>query len=75
MMAADWIVANRFYAPREESVAGAGPAHEFAEAAKEAAAAAGVNTGSSTAWSRPLSGREAAEPPPLPNAVEQETGA
>ena len=75
MMAADWIVANRFYAPREESVAGAGPAHEFAEAAKEAAAAAGANTGNSTAWSRPLSGREAAEPPPLPNAVEQETGA
>ncbi|MFM8892900.1 MAG: hypothetical protein ACKOTB_15030, partial [Planctomycetia bacterium] len=31
-MAGDWIVANRFYAPREEDVVGAGPAAEFAAA-------------------------------------------
>jgi len=35
VMAADWIVANRFYTPREEMAAGAGPAAEFAAAAGE----------------------------------------
>ena len=70
-MAADWIVANRFYAPREEIGVGASPAAEFAAAAGEAAAlgAAGAMP------ARPTSGRAAGEPPPLPDAVEQEAGA
>ncbi|MFM8892588.1 MAG: hypothetical protein ACKOTB_13375, partial [Planctomycetia bacterium] len=36
-MAGDWIVANRFYAPREEDVVGAGPAAEVAAAASRPA--------------------------------------
>jgi len=74
VMAADWIVANRFYAPREEHGGDASPATEFAEAAKEAAAA-GPKAGTGATLPRPLRGREAAEPPPLPGSVEQEAGA
>ena len=67
VMAADWIVANRFYAPRDEIAAGSSPAAEFAEAAGEAAAAeakVGAKVGTGTP-----------RPPPLPDAVEQEAGA
>jgi hypothetical protein len=50
------------------------PAVEFAAAAKEATAArAKAETGAT--WPRPRSGGDATEPPPLPNAVEQEAGA
>ncbi|MFM8704249.1 MAG: vWA domain-containing protein, partial [Planctomycetia bacterium] len=79
VMAADWIVANRFYTPREESVVGAGPAAEFAEAAAEAAAPA--DAAADAAGSRrppPVPDRAttaARKPPPLPDAVEQEAGA
>jgi len=74
VMAGDWIVANRFYAPREESGGDVSPAVEFAEAAKEAAAA-GSKAGAAATWPRPQPGRAATEPPPLPDAVEQEAGA
>ncbi|MFM9198166.1 MAG: hypothetical protein ACKOWG_20975, partial [Planctomycetia bacterium] len=79
VMAADWIVANRFYTPRVESVVGAGPAAEFAEAAAEAAAPA--DAAADAAGSRrppPVPDRAttaARKPPPLPDAVEQEAGA
>jgi len=74
VMAADWIVANRFYAPREETTAGAGPAAEFAAAAGEAAAD-DVKAGATA--TRPASrvSRSAGGPPPLPDEVEQEAGA
>jgi hypothetical protein len=68
VMAADWIVANRFYAPREETAAGASPAAEFAAAAGEAALA-------EAATARPAAGRTSGGPPPLPDVVEQEVGA
>jgi hypothetical protein len=67
-MAADWIVANRFYAPREESAVGASPAAEFAAAAGQAAA-------SGDTPARPRAPRASGEPPPLPDVVEQEAGA
>jgi len=70
VMAADWIVANRFYAPRESTAIGAGPAAEFAEAAEEAAAEAKTGAGLPRTPSR-----AAGMPPPLPIAVEQEAGA
>lgn len=71
VMAADWIVANRFYAPRESTAIGAGPAAEFAEAAEEAASAEAKNHASPPR----IPGRAAGMPPPLPVAVEQEAGA
>jgi len=74
VMAGDWIVANRFYAPREAGGSDASPAAEFAEAAKEAAAAV-PKAGAGATWPRPLPVRAATEPPPLPDAVEQEAGA
>jgi hypothetical protein len=71
VMAADWIVANRFYAPRESTAIGAGPAAEFAEAAEEAA-----STEAKTGAALPRTpGGSAGMPPPLPVAVEQEAGA
>ena len=72
VMAADWIVANRFYAPREESTGDVSPAVEFAAAAKEATAAR-AKVGAGATWPQPRSG-DATEPPPLPNAMEQEAG-
>ena len=72
VMAADWIVANRFYAPREESTGDVSPAVEFAAAAKEATAAR-AKAGAGATWPQPRSG-DATEPPPLPNAMEQEAG-
>ena len=67
VMAADWIVANRFYAPREETEAGASMAAEFAEAA---AAAPAIQR------PPPVPGRPVdTAPPPLPDVVEQEVGA
>jgi hypothetical protein len=74
VMAADWIVANRFYAPREEVVAGASAAAEFAAAAGEAAADA-VKSGAGRTRAAARAGRPAGEPPPLPDEVEQEAGA
>ena len=74
VMAADWIVANRFYAPREESSGDVSPAVEFAAAAKEATAAR-AKAGTGATWPRPRSGGDATEPPPLPHAMEQEAGA
>jgi hypothetical protein len=73
VMAADWVVANRFYTPREEIAAGAGPAAEFAAAAEDAAVDHAKAAAAATR--APLSGRAATEPPPLPEAVEQEAGA
>jgi hypothetical protein len=73
VMAADWIVANRFYAPREESTGDVSPAVEFAAAAKEATAAR-AKAGAGATWPQPRSGGDATEPPPLPNAMEQEAG-
>jgi hypothetical protein len=74
VMAADWIVANRFYAPREETVAGGGPAAEFAEAAQEAASA-GASAAAPVRRPPPVPGRASAEPPPLPDAVAEEAEA
>jgi hypothetical protein len=74
VMAADWIVANRFYTPRDEIVAGVGPAAEFAAAAGEAAADDAKAAAAATR-AGPRAGRSAGEPPPLPDAVEQEAGA
>ena len=74
IMAADWIVANRFYAPREEIAAGAGPAAEFAAAAEEATAA-DVKAGAAATRPAARSSRSAVEPPPLPDEVKQEAGA
>jgi len=68
VMAADWIVANRFYAAREEPADGAGLAAEFAEAADAASRQAPRRR----AAEQP---RNAAEPPPLPESIEQEAGA
>jgi len=73
VMAADWVVANRFYTPREEIAAGAGPAAEFAAAAEDAAVDHAKAAAAATR--APPSGRAATEPPPLPEAVEQEAGA
>jgi hypothetical protein len=73
VMAADWIVANRFYAPREEVAAGTSAAAEFAAAAGEAAADAAKSGAVGTRAGAPA-GRPAGEPPPLPDAVEQEAG-
>jgi hypothetical protein len=73
VMAADWVVANRFYAPRDEIAVGAGPAAEFAAAAGEAAADDAREAAAVTRPS-PMPGRAAGEPPPLPSAVEQEAG-
>jgi hypothetical protein len=73
VMAADWIVANRFYAPREEVAAGASAAAEFAAAAGEAAADA-AKPGAVGTRAGARAGRPAGEPPPLPDAVEQEAG-
>ena len=70
VMAADWIVANRFYAPRDEIADGAGPAAEFAAAAGEAAPNAAAVTRPA-----PMATRVAGEPPPLPGSVTQEAGA
>jgi hypothetical protein len=64
MMAGDWIIANRFYAPREPLESGPGPAAAFAEAE-----AAGP-----VARPRPPM-REFAEPPPLPAEVAEEVDA
>jgi hypothetical protein len=74
VMAADWIVANRFYAPREEIAAGASTAAEFAAAAEEATAA-DVKAGAAGTRPAARASRSAAEPPPLPEGVEQEAGA
>ena len=74
VMAADWIVANRFYAPREEVATGASAAAEFAAAAGEAAADA-VKSGAVGTRAAARAGRPAGEPPPLPDEVEQEAGA
>jgi hypothetical protein len=74
VMAADWIAANRFYAPRDEITAGSSPAAEFAEAAGEAAAGDAKAAAAATR-AGPRAGRSAGEPPPLPDAVEQEAGA
>jgi hypothetical protein len=74
VMAADWIVANRFYAPREEIAAGASTAAEFAAAAEEATAA-DVKAGAAVTRSAARASRSAGEPPPLPEGVEQEAGA
>jgi len=73
VMASDWIVANRFYTPREEMVAGAGPAAEFAAAAGEAAAD-DVKAGAAATRPASRASRFAVEPPPLPDEVEQEAG-
>ena len=70
VMAADWIVANRFYAPRDGLADGASPAEEFAAAAVEAGGAGPAVPRPST-----MPGRAAGEPPPLPATVEQEAGA
>ena len=74
IMAADWIVANRFYAPREEIAAGASAAAEFAAAAEEATAA-DVKAGAAVTRPAARANRSAGEPPPLPEGVEQESGA
>ena len=74
VMAADWVVANRFYAPRDEIADGVGPAAEFAEAAG-AAAADKAQAAAAAIRAAPRAGRSAGEPPPLPDAVEQEAGA
>ena len=70
VMAADWIVANRFYTPRDGIADGASPAAEFAAAAGEAAP-----EGTAVSRRPPMAGRAAGQPPPLPSGVEQEAGA
>jgi hypothetical protein len=75
VMAADWIVANRFYAPREEVGGTTSPAVEFAEAAEEKATAEAKAATGAARPRPPLSDRIVTEPPPLPDAVEQEAGA
>ena len=75
VMAGDWIVANRFYAPREDITTGLRPSEEFAEAA--AAAPSGVTPASMVppdASGPQPSARAESEPPPLQSSV-QETGA
>jgi hypothetical protein len=74
VMAADWIVANRFYTPREETAVGAGPVAKFAEAAEEAASA-GARAAASARRPPPVPSRAHAEPPPLPDAVAEEAEA
>jgi len=68
VMAGDWIVANRFYSPREEVPSGTGPAEAFARA--EAAALSPVGT-----VPPPLSPGDPSLPPPLPAGAVQEAGA
>lgn len=73
VMAADWIVANRFYAPRDEVADDTGPAAEFA-----AAAAAAETTDEPAAGGRSVTRRASRRtdgPPPLPTALEQEAEA
>ena len=68
VMAGDWIVANRFYAPREELEPGLGPSAEFAEAAATAGTAAGGTRPHRAAW-------RADEPAPPPAEIAEEVDA
>jgi hypothetical protein len=65
VMAADWIVANRFYAPREAAGGAAGPAEMFAESAA-AAPAAGTGPPPMPPPVPPSAAGPAPVPPPVP---------